>query len=62
MKFIQWCLEDSMLATISYNQESITVNCNYLYLYSPPTQSILQGLTAAARLNRGYLYMKLRCN
>ena len=38
------------------------MRCNYLYLYSPPTQSILQGLTAAARLNWGYLYMKLRCN
>lgn len=53
---------DSMLATTPYNQESITVSCNYLYLYGSPTQSILLVLTAAACLNWGYLYMKLRCN
>lgn len=47
------CWRNSMLATTSYNQESITVSRNYLHLYSPPTQSILPGLTAAARLNGG---------
>ena len=51
---------DSPLATASYNQESLTVRCNYLYLYGPPTPSILLALAAAARLNGGVFIHEIK--